>query len=154
VRQHHGIGQPGDWGQDPWWIPRDHQPASVTALLRTLTQRTDGTITWCATIPRPERGWINEKVREATELLAALDPHDTAPLSTATRQLIDTLNQAIATLDQAVTGIASSAHTAGIPLHHLAAWTHIPADELQQDIDDHQADIEDQYGYRHRPPQI
>ncbi|MFC1414159.1 DNA-binding protein [Streptacidiphilus sp. N1-12] len=153
VRQRHGIGQPGDWGQDTWWIPRDHQPTSVTALLRTLTQRTDGTITWRATIPRPERSWINEKVREATDLLAGLDPHDTAPLSTATHQLIDTLNQAIATLDHAITGIASSAHTAGIPLHHLAQWTHLPTDELQQDIDDHQAHIEDQYGYRHRPPQ-
>ena len=109
VRQRHGIGQPGDWGQDPWWIPRDHQPTSTTALLRTLTQRTDGTITWRATIPRPERRWINDQVRQATELLAALDPHDTAPLSTTAQQLINSLNQAIATLDQAVTGIASSA---------------------------------------------
>ena len=152
VRQRRGTGQPGDWGHDPWWIPRDHQPRSTTAQLHTLAQRADGTITWRATIPRPERSWINDKIREATDLLAALDPHDTAPLATATQHLIDTLNQAIATLDQTVTGIASSAHTAGIPLQHLTTWTHIPTEHLQQDINDHQADIEDQYGYRHRPP--
>ena len=151
VRQRRGVGQHGDWGLDPWWIPRDHQPRSVAAQLQTLTQRTDGTITWRASIPRPERAWAGDRVREATELLGSLDLHGTAPLADATQQLIDTLNQTIATLDQAVIAVASSAHTAGIPLDHLAAWTHIPADDLQQDIEDHQTDIEDQYGYRHRP---
>ena len=151
VRQRRGMGQPGDWGQDPWWIKRDDQPVTVAAQLRTLTQRAEGTITWRASIPRPERSWINDQVREVTELLATLDPHDTAPLATATQDLINTLNRTIATLDQAVTGIASSAHTAGIPLDHLATWTHIPAQVLQQDIEDHQADIEDRYGYRRGP---
>jgi len=145
VRQRRGMGQPGDWGLDPWWIPREDQPASVAAQLRTLSQRADGTITWRAAVPRPERGWINDKIREATDLLATLDPHDTAPLADATQQLIDTLNQTITTLTDATIGIAGSAHTAGIPLDHLTTWTHIPAENLQHDIDDHQADIEDQY---------
>jgi hypothetical protein len=82
VRQRRGVGQPGDWGLDPWWIPRDNQPTSVAAQLRTLTQRADGTITWRVSVPRPERSWINDKVREATELLAALDattPHPWPP---------------------------------------------------------------------------
>ena len=70
VRRRRGTGQLGDWGHDPWWIPRDHQPRSVAAQLQTQAQRADSTITWRATIPRPERGWINEKVREATDLLA------------------------------------------------------------------------------------
>ena len=119
--------------------------------LRTLAQRTDGTITWRTSVPRPERSWINDRIRDATELLAALDVHDTTPLATATQDLIDTLNQTIATLNQAVTAVASSAHTAGIPLDHLATWTHIPAEDLQHDIANHQADIEDQYGYRRGP---
>ncbi|MHA6757207.1 DNA-binding protein [Streptacidiphilus sp. PAMC 29251] len=151
VRQRRGTGQPGDWGQDPWWIKRDDQPLSTAAQLRTLAQRADGTITWRASIPRPERSWINDRVRDATDLLATLDVHDTAPLATTTQDLIDTLHQAIATLDQAITAIASSAHTAGIPIHQLADWTHTPAQDLQQNIDDHQADIEDQYGYRRGP---
>jgi hypothetical protein len=150
VRRRREIGQPGDWGQDPWWIPREDQPASVAAQLRTLAQRAEGTITWRASIPRPERSWINDRVREATELLASLDLHSTEPLATATHELIDTINRTITTLDQAVTAIACSAHTAGIPLDHLADWTRIPTDDLRQDIEDHQADIEDQYGYRHR----
>ena len=150
VRHRRGTGQPGDWGQDPWWIPREDQPASVTAQLRTLAQHADGTITWRATVPRPERAWINDKVRDATELLASLDLHDSAPLAPATRQLLDVLNQTIATLDQAATAVASSAQNAGIPLGSLADWTHIPAEDLKHDIDEHRDDLEDQYGYRHR----
>ncbi|WP_052070527.1 hypothetical protein [Streptacidiphilus albus] len=152
VRRRRSTGQPGDWGQDPWWIKRDDQPASTAAQLRTLAQRTDGTIAWRATVPRPERSWINDRIRDATELLAALDVHDTAPLATATQDLINTLNQTIATLDQAVTAVASAAHTAGIPLDHLATWTHIPAEDLQHDIANHQTDIADQYGHRHSAP--
>jgi len=116
VRRRRDTAQPGDWGHDPWWIKREDQPATVPALLRTLNQHADGTITWRASIPRPERSWINDRIREATELLATLDPHNTAPLPTATKDLIDTLNQTITTLDQAITATASAAHTAGIPL--------------------------------------
>ena len=125
VRRRRGMGQPGDWGLDPWWIPREDQPTSVAAQLRTLAQRADGTITWRATVPRPERTWINDKIREATDLLA--------------------------TLDQAVTAVASSAQNAGIPLNSLATWTHIPAEDLKHDIDEHRDDLEDQYGYRPGP---
>jgi len=146
ARQRRGTGQPGDWGTDPWWIKRDDQPVTVTAQLRNLTQRTDGTITWRASIPRPERGWIRDRVREATELLATLDVHDTAPLATATHDLINTLNQTIATLDQAVTAAASAAQNAGVPLDQLAEWARIPAQELRQDIDDHRDGLDEQYG--------
>jgi hypothetical protein len=132
-------------------MPRDHQPVSVTAQLRTLAQRADGTITWRACLPRPERAWINDKVREATELLATLDLHDTAPLATATRHLLDTLSQSIDTLDHAVIAIASAAQSAGVPLGHLATWTHTAVEVLQQDIDDHRDDLEDQCGYRPGP---
>ncbi|MFL4909350.1 DNA-binding protein [Streptomyces sp. MMS24-I2-30] len=151
VRRRRGVGVPGDRGLDPWWLPREDQPASVAAQLRTLAQRADGTITWRACIPRPERVWINDKVREATELLAALDLHDTAPLATATRHLLDTLSQSIDTLDHAVTAIASAAQSAGVPLDHLATWTHTAVEVLQQDIDDHRDDLEDRYGYRPGP---
>jgi hypothetical protein len=60
VRHRRGTGQPGDWGQDPWWIPREDQPASTAAQLRTLAQRTDGTITWRATIP-PTRTQLDQR---------------------------------------------------------------------------------------------
>lgn len=146
VRQRRGTGQIGDWGTDPWWVKRDNQPVSVAAQLRTLTQRANGTITWRASIPRPERSWINDRIREATELLASLDVHNTAPLATAAEGLIDALNQTIATLAQAVTGIASSAQNAGIPLDSIASWTRIPAEDLQQDINDHRDDLEEQHG--------
>ncbi len=64
--------------------------------------------------------------------------------------MLDVLNQTIATLDQAATAVASSAQNAGIPLGSLADWTHIPAEDLKHDIDEHRDDLEDQYGYRHR----
>jgi len=146
VRRRRGTGQTGDWGTDPWWIKREDQPVAVAAQLRTLTQRADGTITWRASVSRPERTWINDRVRDATELLASLDPHDTAPLATVAQRLIDTLNQSIDTLDQAVTAVASAAHTAGIPLDSLVTWTRIPAEDLQQDIDDHRDDLKEMYG--------
>ena len=57
-------------------------------------------------------------------------------MSTATQQLITTL-------DQAVTAVAQNA---GIPLDLLAEWARIPAVSLQQDIGDHRDDLEEQYG--------
>jgi hypothetical protein len=146
VRQRRGVGQPGDRTLDPWWIPRDDQPVPVPAQLRTLTQRAGGTITWRASVPRPERTWIGDKIREAGELLAAFDAHDTAPLAHATRHLLDTLGQSIDALDRAVIAVASAAHSAGIPLDHLAAWIRTPAQDLQHDINHHRDDLEEQYG--------
>jgi hypothetical protein len=154
VRRRRNTGQPDDRTWDPWWIPREDQPASVAAQLRTLTQRAEGTITWRASVPRPERTWIDDKIREAGELLAAFDAHGTAPLAETTRDLLDTLGQSIDALDRAVIAIASAAQNAGIPLDHLATWTRTPAQDLQHDINHHRDNLEDQFGYRPGPGRV
>ncbi|MET9618137.1 hypothetical protein [Kitasatospora indigofera] len=118
----------------------------MTAQLRTLARRAEGTISWRAAVPRPERTWIKDRLRDATGLLAQLDLDDTAPLAATTQQLLGTLDRAIGTLTEASIGIASAAQTAGIPLAQLSTWTHIPAEDLRQDIDDHREDLEEQYG--------
>ena len=145
VRRRRGAGQSGERFLDPWWVKREDQPVSVTAQLRTLAQRADGTISWRAAVPRPERTWIKDRLRDAAGLLAQLDLEGTAPLAATTQQLLGTLDRAIGTLTEASIGIASAAQTAGIPLDQLSTWTHIPAEDLQQDIDDHRDDLEEQY---------
>jgi hypothetical protein len=109
------MGQPGDWGQDPWWIKRDNQPRSVAAQLRTLAQRTDGTVTWRASVPAPDRYRIRNLVYEAAELLTDLHHDDTGQVADATRHLLQTLTRSAALLDQAVLEIAAAALEAGIP---------------------------------------
>lgn len=68
-----------------WWLPREEQPVSVPAQLRTMAQRADGSIGWRAGVPREGRAWIGEKVREAADLLGRLDVHDTAALAFGTQ---------------------------------------------------------------------
>ncbi|WP_326809678.1 TniQ family protein [Streptomyces scopuliridis] len=145
VREHRGVDVPG-WDRGLWWVRREEQPVSVAVQLRRLAERTDGTISWSASVPRAERTWIQHKVREALERLATLDLHDTGRLATTTHQLLETLNQGISDLDEAVIAIANAAHTAGVPLDHLSTWAHIPAEDLQQDIDNHRDALTDHYG--------
>ncbi|MFD7596306.1 DNA-binding protein [Kitasatospora sp. NPDC059812] len=146
VRRRRGAGHSGERTLDPWWVRREDQPVCLAAQLRKLAQRADGTISWRSEVPREERAWINEKIREATDLSAGLDVHDTAALAVGARQLIGGLGRSIAALDEAVIAVASAAQTAGIPLDELSTWTYIPAEDLRQDIDDHRDDLEEQYG--------
>ncbi|WP_218783319.1 DNA-binding protein [Streptomyces sp. BR123] len=141
LREHRSVSVPG-CDQDPWRVRREDQPVSVTAQLRRLAERADGTTSWRASVPSGERAWIQHKLRETTELLATLDLHDTGHLAAATRHLIDTLHQGMRGLDQAMVAVASAAHVGGVPLDHLSAWTHIPAPELQHDITEHRETLE------------
>ncbi|MFB9518267.1 TniQ family protein [Streptomyces purpureus] len=141
LRQHRGVSVPG-WDRGPWHVRHEDQPVSVTAQLRRLAARADGTISWRASVPSGERTWIQHKLRETTELLATLDLHDTGHLAAVTQHLIDTLHQSIHGLDQAIVAIASAAHVGGVPLDHLSAWTHTPSPELQHDISEHRETLE------------
>ncbi|MFF7459392.1 DNA-binding protein [Kitasatospora sp. NPDC008115] len=146
VRRRRGAGHSGDRFLDLWWVRREDQPASMAAQLRTMARRADGTITWRACVPRPERALIKDRLRDATGLLAQLDLDDTAPLAAAAQQLLGILNATIGILAEATIGIAGAAQTAGIPLSQLSAWTCIPVEDLQQDIDDHRDDLKERYG--------
>ncbi|MBT2407693.1 MULTISPECIES: TniQ family protein [unclassified Streptomyces] len=141
LREHRGVNASG-WGRDPWRVRREDQPVSVAAQLRKLAERADGTISWRASVPPGERTWIQHKLRETTDLLASLDLHDTGHLAATTRHLLDTINQSVRGLDQALVAIAGAAHTGGVPLDHLSAWTHIPAQDLQHDIAEHRETLE------------
>ncbi|MFD7732158.1 DNA-binding protein [Kitasatospora phosalacinea] len=146
VRRRRDVGQVGEWGMDPWWLPREEQPVSVAAQLRTLAQRADGSISWRASVPREERGWIGEKVREATDVLSWLDVHGTAAVAAGARELIVGLLQSVAVLDEAVVAVASAAHQAGVPLESLGAWAGVPVEELSRDVVRHRADLEQRFG--------
>ncbi|MFK0195877.1 DNA-binding protein [Kitasatospora sp. NPDC090308] len=146
VRRRRGTGQVGERELDPWWLPREEQPVSVAAQLRTLAQRADGSISWRASVPRQERGWIGEKVREATDVLSWLDVHGTAALAGAARELIVGLRQSVAVLDEALVAVASAAHHAGVPLDSLSAWADVPVEELSRDVVRHRTNLEQRYG--------
>ncbi|MFF1909469.1 DNA-binding protein [Kitasatospora sp. NPDC058218] len=146
VRRRRDVGQVGERDVDPWWLPREEQPVSVAAQLRTLAQRADGSISWRASVPREERAWIGEKVREAADLVGRLDVHDTAALAVAARELIGGLRQSVAALDEAVVAVATAAHHAGVPLDSLSVWSDMSVEELSQDVVRHRAALEERYG--------
>ncbi len=133
IRRRRGEGGPPGWREDPWRLKREQQPATMAAQLRVLTaeQQSGGSGSrWRAAVNAEHRFHIEQSIAQAREQLVELRGVHSGTTAEVARTLLQHLSHSSALIDQALVGTASAAIAAGVALEDVAAWSHLPAQEL------------------------
>ncbi|WP_372236752.1 DNA-binding protein [Streptomyces sp. MNU77] len=140
IRIRRGAGGPPGYGNDPWWLRQEHQPASMAAQLRVLSKERSapgsGT-TWRSAVPAEQRARITSLVNDAEEQLTQLRGAQYGKTADAAQQLLGNLGHAATLIEQAVRETAAAALGAGMALEDLAHWARLPTDVLAEALPDH-----------------
>ncbi|MGW9594493.1 DNA-binding protein [Streptomyces chartreusis] len=140
IRIRRGAGGPPGYGNDPWWLRQEHQPASMAAQLRVLSKERSapgsGT-TWRSAVPADQRARITSLVNDAEEQLTQLRGAQYGKAPDAAQQLLGNLGHAATLIEQAVRETAAAALAAGMALEDLARWARLSADVLAEALADH-----------------
>ncbi|MGG7576154.1 DNA-binding protein [Streptomyces sirii] len=140
IRIRRGAAGPPGYGNDPWWLRQEHQPASMAAQLRVLSKERSapgsGT-TWRSAVPAEQRARITSLVNDAEEQLTQLRGAQYGKTADAAQQLLGNLGHAATLIEQAVQETAAAALAAGMALEDLARWARLPADVLAEALPDH-----------------
>ncbi|MGW3202366.1 DNA-binding protein [Streptomyces sp. NPDC001118] len=140
IRIRRGAGGPPGYGNDPWWLRQEHQPATMAAQLRVVSKERSapgsGT-TWRSAVPAEQRALITSLVNDAEEQLTQLRGAQYGKTSDAAQQLLGNLGHAATLIEQAVRETAAAALAAGMALEDLARWARLPADVLAEALADH-----------------
>ncbi|MFF0794735.1 hypothetical protein [Streptomyces spiralis] len=133
IRRRRGEGGPPGYDNNPWWLPQEHQPATMAARLRVLAKERSspgsGT-TWRSAVPAERRSLITSLIGGAEEQLTQLRGAQQGKTVDAARQLLGSLGRAATLIDQAVRETSAGALQAGVALEDLAQWARLPADVL------------------------
>lgn len=139
IRIRRGTGGPPGYGNDPWWLRQEHQPATMAAQLRVMSQERSapgsGT-TWRSAVPAEQRARITSLVNDAEEQLTQLRGAQYGKTADAAQQLLGNLGHAATLIEQAVQETAAAALGAGMALEDLAHWARLPADVLAEALPD------------------
>lgn len=140
IRLRRGAGGPPGYGNDPWWLRQEHQPASMATQLRVLSKKRSspgsGT-TWRSTVPAEQRALITSLVNDAEEQLTQLRGAQYGKTADAAQQLLGNLGHAATLIDQAIRETAAAALTVGVALEDLARWARLPAGALAEALAAH-----------------
>ncbi|GGM24094.1 hypothetical protein GCM10010129_80620 [Streptomyces fumigatiscleroticus] len=127
-----GGGPPG-WRDDPWWLPREQQPATMAGQLRVRAaeRRSGGSGTrWRATVSPEDRFRITQSLKEAREQLGQLRGVQSGTTAEVARTLLEHLSHSADLIDQALLQTAAAAVAAGVALDEVARWARLSAEEL------------------------
>ncbi|MFF3336934.1 DNA-binding protein [Streptomyces sp. NPDC002888] len=134
LRARRGSGPPG-WGDDPWHLKREQQPATMAGQLRVMAaeaQAGGSGTRWCASVSAEHRFHITRLLDEAREELAQLRGVQSGTTAEVARELLEHLSQGAELIDRAVLHTAAAAVAAGVALEEVARWSRLPAEELSQ----------------------
>ncbi|MGW0469192.1 DNA-binding protein [Streptomyces sp. NPDC003027] len=127
-------GSPG-WGDDPWWVRREHQPVAMAGQLRVLgkEKRAPGSGTmWRAAVPAEQRMLITRTIESAEEQLLQLRGVQSGPTAEVTRLLLRGLGHSAGLIEAAWKRTAVAAVNGGVPLEEVARWVDMPAETLRR----------------------
>ncbi len=85
---------------------------------------------WRAAVNAEHRFHIEQSIAQAREQLVELRGVHSGTTAEVARTLLQHLSHSSALIDQALVGTASAAIAAGVALEDVAAWSHLPAQEL------------------------
>jgi hypothetical protein len=133
IRLRRGAGGPPGYGNDPWWLRQEHQPATMAGHLRVLGKEKKAPGSgrmWRATVPVEQRTLITRAIESAEEQLLQLRGVQTGPTADVAQQLLRNLRHSAALIDNAWKRTALAAANAGMPLEEIAQWAGMPSDTL------------------------
>jgi hypothetical protein len=91
IRLRRGAGGPPGYDNDPWWLRREHQAATMAGQLRVLGKEKkapgSGTM-WRAAVPAEQRRLITSTIDSAQEQLLQLHGVQTGPTADVARRLL------------------------------------------------------------------
>ncbi|MFF8610896.1 DNA-binding protein [Streptomyces sp. NPDC015346] len=125
-------GSPG-WGDDPWWVRREHQPVTMAGQLRVLgkEKRAPGSGTmWRAAVPAEQRAQISSLVDGAQEQLIQLRGAQAGSSADVAQHLLRILSHSAALIDKALQHTVVAAVNAGVPPQDVARWAKLPPGPL------------------------
>ncbi|MFJ2264449.1 DNA-binding protein [Streptomyces sp. NPDC087844] len=134
VRAPRGGGPPG-WRDDPWYLKREEQPATMAGQLRVMAaeaQAGGSGTRWRATVSAEHRFHITRLLDDAREELAQLRGAQSGTTAEVARTLLEHLSQSAELVDRAVLHTAAAAVAAGVALEEVAQWSRLPAEELSR----------------------
>ncbi|MEU6846305.1 hypothetical protein ABZ930_30965 [Streptomyces sp. NPDC046716] len=134
VRARRGRSPEG-WRNDPWFVEREQQPATMAGGLRVLAAeaRAGGSGTrWLAAVPAEQRSRITQLTEEACEQLAGVRGGHSGTTADVARSLLERLSRSADLVDQVVLETAAAAVAAGVALEDVAAWSRLPVRELAE----------------------
>ncbi|NEB18741.1 DNA-binding protein [Streptomyces coelicoflavus] len=134
IRLRRGAGGPPGYDNDPWWLRREHQAATMAGQLRVLGKEKkapgSGTM-WRATVPAEQRRLITSTLDSAEEQLLQLRGVQTGPTADVARRLLRGLGHSAGLIENAWKRTALAAVNGGVPLEEVAQWVNMPAAVLR-----------------------
>ncbi|WP_328777880.1 DNA-binding protein [Streptomyces canus] len=133
IRIRRGVGGPPGYDNDPWWLRREHQSATMAGQLRVLgkEKRAPGSgRMWRAAVPAEQRTLITRAIESAEEQLLQLRRVQIGPTADVAQQLLRNLRHSAALIDNAWKRTALAALNAGMPLDEVTQWAGMSADTL------------------------
>ncbi|MFF9476943.1 DNA-binding protein [Streptomyces roseolus] len=135
IRRRRTAGGTPGWGDDPWWVRREHQPVAMAGQLRVLgkEKRAPGSgRMWRAAVPAEQRMLITRTIESAEEQLLQLRGVQSGPTSEVTRRLLRGLGHSAGLIEAAWKRTAVAAVNGGVPLEEVAGWVGMPAETLRR----------------------
>ncbi|MFD7056934.1 hypothetical protein ACFWBS_53340 [Streptomyces mirabilis] len=133
IRLRRGAGGPPGYGDDPWWLRQEHQPATMAGQLRVLGKEKKAPGSgrmWRAAVPPEQRALITRAVENAEEQLLQLRWAQSGPAADVARRLLHNLAHSADLIETAWRQSVAAAVTAGVAVEQVAQWTGTPADVL------------------------
>ncbi|WP_425274524.1 DNA-binding protein [Streptomyces flavidovirens] len=133
IRLRRGVGGPPGYDNDPWWLRREHQPATMAGQLRVLGKEKKAPGSgrmWRTVVPPEQRMLITRAIERAEEQLHQLRGVQTGPTADVAQQLLRNLRHSAVLIENAWKRTALAAANAGVPLEEVARWVDMPAETL------------------------
>ncbi|MFF9091340.1 DNA-binding protein [Streptomyces sp. NPDC014991] len=135
IRQRRGAGGPPGYDNDPWWLRREHQAATMAGQLRAWGKEKkapgSGTM-WRAAVPAEQRRLITSAVDSAEEQLLQLRGVHSGPTADVARRLLRGLGHSAGLIENAWKRTAVAAVNGGVPLQEVARWVNMPVEVLRE----------------------
>ncbi|WP_406173230.1 hypothetical protein [Streptomyces canus] len=141
IRIRRGAGGPPGYDNDPWWLRKEHQPATMAGQLRVLGKEKkapgSGTM-WRSTVPAEQRAQITSLVNGAEEQLIQLRGAQTGSSADVAQHLLRLLRYSADLLDKALQHTVVAAVNAGVPPQDVAQWAKLPPGPLADALNAYQ----------------
>ena len=130
IRRRRGTSAPPAYGNDPWWVRQEHQPATMATQLRMLgkeKQTPGATRMWRPAVPTEQRALISRTVEDAEEQLLQLHRAQSGPVADVARRLLRNLAYSAGLIETAWRQTLAAAVTAAVAVEDITGWTGMPA---------------------------
>ncbi|MFD8032759.1 DNA-binding protein [Streptomyces sp. NPDC059717] len=135
IRRRRGTSAPPAYGNGPWWLRQEHQPATMATQLRMLGKEKEtpgATRMWRAAVSAEQRALISRAVENAEEQLLQLHGAQSGPVADVARRLLRGLGHSAGLIENAWKRTALAAVNGGVPLEEVARWVDMPVEVLRE----------------------